>query len=107
VRRHPDIPWLRRPGDAEALARTQAALLDGLWPLVAPGGRLLYATCSIFRTEGQSQIDAFVQRQGPTGPRIDPASPGHWLPLADNGGDGDAGAVWHDGFFYALLHKAA
>jgi 16S rRNA (cytosine967-C5)-methyltransferase len=107
VRRHPDIPWLRRPGDVDALARTQAALLDGLWPLVAPGGRLLYATCSIFRTEGQSQIDAFVQRQGPTGPRIDPASPGHWLPLADNGGDGDAGAVWHDGFFYALLHKAA
>ncbi|MCB1981871.1 MAG: methyltransferase domain-containing protein [Rhodoferax sp.] len=107
VRRHPDIPWLRRPGDVDALVRTQAALLDALWPLVAPGGRLLYATCSIFRAEGQAQIDAFVQRLGPPGPRIDAAAPGHWLPLADNVGDGDAGAVWHDGFFYALLHKAA
>ena len=106
VRRHPDIPWLRRAGDIDTLAQTQAALLDALWPLLAPGGRLLYATCSVFRAEGQAQIDAFVQRHGSAGLRIDPAAPGHWLPLADNEAAGGAAAPWHDGFFYALLHKA-
>jgi 16S rRNA (cytosine967-C5)-methyltransferase len=108
VRRHPDIRWLRRPGDIDALARTQAALLQALWGLLAPGGRLLYATCSIFKAEGQAQTDAFVQRLGPEAARIDPAAPGHWLPLADNEmPSGPPGATaLHDGFFYALLHKA-
>ena len=49
VRRHPDVRWLRRPSDLAALAATQARLLDALWPLLAPGGRLLYCTCSVFR----------------------------------------------------------
>jgi 16S rRNA (cytosine967-C5)-methyltransferase len=102
VRRHPDIRWLRRPEDIDALARTQAELLDALWPLLAPGGRLLYATCSIFRAEGQAQIDAFLQRVGPGVARLDPASPGHLLPLPDNDPAGPPSA---DGFFYALLHK--
>jgi len=62
VRRHPDVRWLRRPGDVDALARVQAELLDALWPLLAPGGHLLYATCSIFKAEGRDQIDAFMQR---------------------------------------------
>jgi 16S rRNA (cytosine967-C5)-methyltransferase len=104
VRRHPDIRWLRRPADIAALARTQAELLDALWPLLAPGGRLLYATCSIFRAEGQLQIDAFLQRKPPGGPRLDPASPGHLLPLPDNAPTGSA-VPSADGFFYALLHK--
>ena len=51
------------PSDIAALAATQARLLDALWPLLAPGGRLLYCTCSVFRAEGQAQIDAFLQRQ--------------------------------------------
>ncbi|MDH4060815.1 MAG: 16S rRNA (cytosine(967)-C(5))-methyltransferase RsmB [Aquincola sp.] len=104
VRRHPDIRWLRRPADIEALARTQAELLDALWPLLVPGGRLLYATCSIFQAEGQRQIDAFLQRMPPGSAALDPASPGHLLPLPDNG---PAGALTPsaDGFFYALLHK--
>jgi len=104
VRRHPDIRWLRRPDDIDALARTQAELLDALWPLLAPGGRLLYATCSIFQAEGQRQIDAFLQRKPPGGACLDPASPGHLLPLPDNGPAGVA-APSADGFFYALLHK--
>jgi 16S rRNA (cytosine967-C5)-methyltransferase len=105
VRRHPDIRWLRRPEDIATLARVQAELLDALWPLVKPGGRLLYATCSVFRAEGQAQIDAFLQRPGAGSARLDPASPGHLLPLPDNG---SAGAVPSaDGFFYALLHKEA
>ncbi|UUX95929.1 16S rRNA (cytosine(967)-C(5))-methyltransferase RsmB [Aquabacterium sp. J223] len=107
VRRHPDIRWLRRPEDVAHLARTQAQLLDALWPLLAPGGRLLYATCSVFRAEGQSQIDAFVQRSVGRPPRHDPQSPGHLLPLPDNRRQPDAGAAraaLEDGFFYALLH---
>lgn len=103
VRRHPDIRWLRRPDDIAALARVQAEMLDALWPLLAPGGRLLYATCSVFQAEGRAQIDAFLQRLGPGSARLDPASPGHLLGLPDNGsaGAGPSG----DGFFYALLHK--
>jgi 16S rRNA (cytosine967-C5)-methyltransferase len=109
VRRHPDVRWLRRPGDLTALAREQARLLDALWPLLAPGGRLLYATCSIFKAEGAAQIDAFVQRQPPGSVRLDPDSPGHLLALPDNPATGcaaeaPAGAD-PDGFYYALLHR--
>jgi len=102
VRRHPDIRWLRRPDDIAALARIQAQMLDALWPLLAAGGRLLYATCSVFKAEGQQQIDAFLQRLGSGAARMDPASPGHLLPLPDNA---SAAAVTSDGFFYALIHK--
>ncbi|MEO7245984.1 MAG: 16S rRNA (cytosine(967)-C(5))-methyltransferase RsmB, partial [Rubrivivax sp.] len=108
VRRHPDVRWLRRPQDLEALARTQDALLQGLWPLVAPGGRLLYATCSIFRAEGPERIDAFLQRLAPGEARPDPAAPGALLPLADNHpspAEPGRGPAPQDGFYYALLHK--
>jgi 16S rRNA (cytosine967-C5)-methyltransferase len=106
VRRHPDIRWLRRPDDLVALARVQAELLDALWPLVAPGGVLLYATCSIFRVEGQQQIDAFLQRPGPQAARLEPASPGHLLPLPDNSRSSPVPPdVVGDGFYYALLRK--
>jgi 16S rRNA (cytosine967-C5)-methyltransferase len=105
VRRHPDVRWLRRPGDVAALAATQAALLDALWPLLKPGGRLLYCTCSVFKAEGQAAIDAFLQRHPGVFPPVPPASPGHLLPLPDNDFpvpmlDSGAGP---DGFFYALL----
>jgi 16S rRNA (cytosine967-C5)-methyltransferase len=102
VRRHPDIRWLRRPGDIASLAHVQARLLDALWPLLAAGGRLVYATCSVFKAEGQQQIDAFLQRLGPGRASLDPASPGHLLPLPDNA---KTPAATPDGFYYALLHK--
>ena len=107
VRRHPDIRWLRRADDVAALARIQAQMLDALWPLLVPGGRLLYVTCSVFKAEGQEQIDAFLQRLAPGAARLDPASPGHLLSNRDNAGQGIGGRrpVWHDGFFYALIHK--
>ena len=107
VRRHPDVRWLRRADDINALARIQAEMLDALWPLLAPGGRLLYATCSIFPAEGQQQIDAFMQRIGGAFARLDPASPGHLLPTRDNALQGAAGRspALQDGFFYALIHK--
>lgn len=106
VRRHPDIAWLRRPEDVTALARTQAELLDALWPLLKPGGRMVYATCSIFKAEGQHQIDAFLQRLPQEQARLDADSPGHCLPLPDNGPAATTVAA-ADGFFYAVLHKLA
>jgi 16S rRNA (cytosine967-C5)-methyltransferase len=108
VRRHPDVRWLRRATDIPALARTQSELLSALWPLLHPGGHLLYCTCSVFKAEGQAVIDAFLQRQGDARVAPRPASPGHLLPLPDNPGNGaapDSGAS-PDGFFYALLTKA-
>lgn len=105
VRRHPDVRWLRRADDIAALAATQARLLDALWPLLTPGGRLLYCTCSVFRAEGQDQIDAFLQRHpGATVP-ADPPSPGHLLPLPDNPIDRLPPATVSDGFFYSLIEK--
>jgi 16S rRNA (cytosine967-C5)-methyltransferase len=109
VRRHPDIRWLRRASDIPTLAATQARLLDALWPLLKPGGRLLYCTCSVFKAEGQDVIDAFLQRQPQAARASSPASPGHLLPLPDNSQPGAApvpGAP-ADGFYYALLAKAS
>jgi 16S rRNA (cytosine967-C5)-methyltransferase len=103
VRRHPDIRWLRRPADLPALAALQFRLLEALWPLLKPGGRLLYATCSVFKCEGQTQIDAFLQRHGPAAATLHPASPGHLLTLSDNR-EHDAEPP-HDGFYLALILK--
>ena len=62
VRRHPDVKWLRREADCESFSRQQARLLDALWTCLAPGGRLLYATCSVFAAENEAQVTAFVAR---------------------------------------------
>jgi 16S rRNA (cytosine967-C5)-methyltransferase len=98
-RRHPDVRWLRRDSDITQLAGIQARLLDALWPLLAPGGRLLYATCSLFKAEGEAQAAAFVQRQTQAIPQGVPGHTGHLLGLPDNAGF----AVPSDGFFYALF----
>jgi 16S rRNA (cytosine967-C5)-methyltransferase len=113
VRRHPDARWLRRDTDIAALARTQDAILDALWPLLKPGGHLLYCTCSVFREEGEDRIDAFLQRT--PGARRLPA-PGHILPVVEypetdahrpsGSATPDAPvADPGDGFFHALLAK--
>ncbi len=108
VRRHPDVRWLRRATDIPALAAIQSALLDALWPLLKPGGRLLYATCSVFKAEGQDQIDAFLQRHGDARSRQFAQGGGHLLPLADNALHPSQQSVVGvtDGFYYALLHKS-
>ncbi|MEZ5644843.1 MAG: 16S rRNA (cytosine(967)-C(5))-methyltransferase RsmB [Burkholderiaceae bacterium] len=105
VRRHPDVRWLRRETDIAQLAGIQRALLDALWPLVRPGGRLLYATCSVFRAEGDEQVQAFLERH--TDARLQP-SMGHLLPGATvTGGQfNDNVPGGHDGFFYARFDKA-
>ena len=101
VRRHPDVRWLRRDTDIAALARTQDAILNALWPLLKPGGHLLYCTCSVFKTEGQGRIDAFLQRTHDA--QALPA-PGHLLPVVEY--LDPTGQDRGDGFFYALLTKA-
>ena len=109
VRRHPDVRWLRRASDIPALVARQARLLDALWSLLAPGGRLLYCTCSVFKAEGEGQIDAFLQRQPGAALAASPPSPGHLLPLPDNADERpvhDISAA-ADGFFYALIEKAS
>ena len=107
VRRHPDVRWLRRASDIAALAATQARLLDALWPTLAPGGRLLYCTCSLFKGEGQAQIDAFLQRQPKAFIPAAPSSPGHLLPLPDNRRtrSAPASSATADGFFLTLIEK--
>ena len=104
VRRHPDVRWLRRPTDIAQLASIQAKLLDTLWPLLKPGGRMVYCTCSVFRAEGEQQVQTFVAHH--TDALLMP-SPGHLLPQS-----GASDAVFpdnllreHDGFYYALLEK--
>ena len=104
VRRHPDIRWLRRESDVAQLAAIQKRILQALWPLVRPGGRLLYCTCSLFVAEGQGQAQAFLANN--TDAQLLP-SPGHLLPQSEV----TAGVVPdnplgdHDGFFYALFEK--
>ena len=104
VRRHPDVRWLRRPTDIAQLAGIQAHLLATLWPLLQPGGRLVYCTCSVFRAEGEQQVQTFVAHHSDA---LLMPSPGHLLPQS-----GVAAQVFpdnllreHDGFYYALLEK--
>ena len=106
VRRHPDVRWLRRDADVVRLAQQQRRLLDALWPLLAPGGRLLYATCSVFRAEGADQVQSFLERHNDA---RQGTAPGHLLPgvAADGGGFNDNEPGEHDGFFYARLDKVA
>ncbi|MNI56748.1 Ribosomal RNA small subunit methyltransferase B [compost metagenome] len=98
VRRHPDIRWLRRENDVRRTATLQARILDSLWKTVAPGGRLLYVTCSVFPIEGARQALEFLQRH-PEAQRLD--APGQLLPVALNA----TPVEQHDGFFYALFAK--
>jgi 16S rRNA (cytosine967-C5)-methyltransferase len=119
VRRHPDVRWLRRAADIPALVAQQRRILDALWPLLAPGGELLYVTCSIFPEEGEEQARWF-ERAHEDAVRLD--APGQLMPacsgaiaesrsaplstgtragqLQRTGADID-----HDGFFYARFQK--
>ena len=104
VRRHPDVRWLRRESDIAQMAAQQARLLDALWPLLASGGRLLFCTCSVFRAEGEAQMQTFVAHNKDAALR---PAPGHLLPQSGAKGNAvpDNPESDHDGFFYALLEK--
>ena len=104
VRRHPDVRWLRRPTDIAQLANIQAQLLQTLWSLLKPGGAMVYCTCSVFRAEGENQIQTFLVHH--TDAQLMP-SPGHLLPQTSAPGAviHDNLMREHDGFYYALLQK--
>ena len=95
VRRHPDAKWLRQPADIKRFAATQARILDALWRTLSPGGKMLYATCSVFAAENEDQVTAFASRHVDA-LRLTIAGAPH-LQLMPN--------AEHDGFFYALLQK--
>ena len=94
VRRHPDIRWLRRKVDAAQLATLSARILDNLWAMVKPGGKLMLVTCSVWPQESEAQAAAFAHRH--SAQRL--TAPGQLLPTATAGAD-------HDGLFYALFQK--
>ena len=96
VRRHPDIRWLRRKGDTLQLATLSSKILDNLWQMLAPGGKLLFVTCSLWPQESEAQAAAFAVRNQAV--RLD--APGQLLPAGGAGQD-------HDGLFYALFQKNA
>lgn len=95
ARRHPDMRWLRREGDVESFARMQAKILDALWQVLSPDGKLLYATCSVFPEENGVQVRGFLRRH----------QDAELLPAQV----GDEGQILPtlecDGFYYALIHK--
>ena len=105
VRRHPDAKWRHRAGDVERFAREQARLLAGVWPLLAPGGRLLYATCSVFAAENEERVAAFLTdhpdalRESLNLPQDVSHRGGQLLPSPEGESHNQ------DGFFYALLRK--
>lgn len=98
IRRHPDIKWLRRDRDIPELAELQSQILDAVWPLLKPGGTLVYATCSVLPEENTQQVAAFLKRTADaqlteTGTQDAPGIQN--LPASTEG----------DGFFYAKLVK--
>ena len=97
IRRHPDIKLLRQARDLPALQALQAGMLHALWPLLAPAGRLVYATCSVLRQENQMQIAAFLQRNPDA--MLVPGSGSICAP----GRQIMTGETNMDGFYYACL----
>jgi len=109
VRRQPDILLHRRESDIDALVATQSRLLDALWPTLAPGGTLLYATCSILRRENDAQVAAFLARTSDA--TLDVLDARFGRPMPDESGSHGRqrlpGEDGMDGFFYARIRKAA
>lgn len=104
IRRHPDIKWLRKAKDIEALSELQAKIIDAIWPLLKPGGTLVYATCSILKQENEQQIQAFLQRQ---------SQAQHMQIEASQNAQAQSQLGWQllpgewqqDGFYYCKLRK--
>jgi 16S rRNA (cytosine967-C5)-methyltransferase len=95
ARRHPDIKWLRRQSDLAGFARRQSELLQALWRLLLPGGKLLYATCSVFPQENDAVVERFTAGHADARrAALGDGGPAQWLPSAE-----------HDGFYYALIEK--
>jgi len=103
IRRQPDIKLHRRADDIAKLARTQTRLLDAMWLMLAPGGRLVYATCSILDAENAAQVEGFLARHADAR-SLPVAAPG-WRATRAGGAQNLPGEAGMDGFFYAVLEK--
>jgi 16S rRNA (cytosine967-C5)-methyltransferase len=107
IRRHPDIKLLRRADDIERMSREQLSMLRALWPLLEPGGRLLYSTCSVLHAENSEVIAAFLASEASA---VEAALP-HELDARGKRGAGAPGlqilpgAAGMDGFYYACLER--
>jgi 16S rRNA (cytosine967-C5)-methyltransferase len=104
VRRHPDVRWLRRESDIAQLAELQKKLLQALWKLLRPGGRMVYCTCSLFLAEGSSQVETFLTHNTdalmlPSAGHLIPQKGAFFQAVPDNQ------PCDYDGFYYALLQK--
>jgi len=105
IRRHPDIRYLRKQADIEQLAKQQYKMLQALWPLLKPGGLLLYSTCSLLRAENDQVVERFVQAKADakivaikmdiSGSTFDKSAGLQMLP----------GRIDNDGFYYALIER--
>lgn len=105
IRRHPDIKLLRKPGDIDEFVRTQQQLLESVWPLLKPKGRLVYATCSLFKRENDRQLEIFTGAH-PEVPTGTVAPPRGWGVATGFGRQTIPGYDDMDGFYYAVLEKA-
>ena len=103
IRRHPDIRLLRRREDIDQLTALQADILRRAWSWLKPGGRMLYATCSVLPQENSLQVEAFLAEQSDAREEI---LQGDWGIACNAGRQLFPQHGGHDGFYYALLHKA-
>lgn len=103
IRRHPDIKVLRKPSDIAELADTQRRILEGVWPLLVPGGRLLYATCSVLRRENEEQVGAFLKAHPDA---VEIPITAAWGTPVNHGRQILTGDRNMDGFYYACLEKS-
>ena len=102
IRRHPDIKLLRRESDIAALQDLQAKILKAAWTLLAPGGILLYATCSVLKQENEEQIARFLTEHSDA---VDIAIDADWGITRPHGRQILTGDLAMDGFYYAKLGK--
>jgi len=114
IRRHPDIKWVRREADVAALAARQRAIVSGLWPLLKRNGILIHVTCSVLPAENDDVLDwALGGLPGCVARGVDDvwieatSSPPGWGHATRHGRQILTGEDDMDGFFYALLSKAA
>lgn len=102
IRRHPDIKTLRRESDIEQLVILQAEILSSAWQMLAPGGELLYVTCSVFKDENQNQIERFLASKNDAEEiKIE----ANWGKLCDYGRQLLPGEQDADGFYFCRLRK--
>jgi 16S rRNA (cytosine967-C5)-methyltransferase len=105
IRRHPDIKLLRKPGDIARFAETQRQLLEAVWPLLKPGGKLVYATCSLLARENDAQLKIFTGAHPEA--CIAAISPNQaWGVTTRYGRQTLPGCDDMDGFYYAILEHA-